>query len=262
MKKIIYLFLCLLILISGIIPAYAAENSVNVGFILTSSDADKIINYSRTAEVSAVANEAKLKVNEGYYLHALLSPDIVKSVREGAEIKNLISENYSIIVPTENGYIKYRKDNNGNVFYSGTAEFNESTKNTNLVNISTVKGILNSEKYKDSTDVVVLDAPMYATNFVYFSADDVEYLIPFSSRPDFTGLENGKLYKATDCMAVLSASWGDVSANGNENCGYGATLSETHDPTKIYVISGIIICFIVISSVIAVLSLRKFKKAK
>ena len=42
--------------------------------------------------------------------------------------------------------------------------------------------------------------------FVYFTSEEVEYVVPFSSRPDFSNLENGKLYEADDAMKIMEDS--------------------------------------------------------
>lgn len=267
MKKKIYALLSLgallIFMLSGI-PAYAAENDNIIGITLTESDANKIVSYSRTAEISAV-KESQQKVSEGYYSYTLASPDIVKSVGKDTKIKNLISENYCIVVPTEKGYVKYLKDDDGDISYVGDVVFNESSKNTNMVDTTAVRNILSSAKYTEATDVVVLDVPMYQTSFVYFLANNVEYLIPFGSRPDLTGLENGKVYKATDCLAELSATWGNTIVDGdglsNGNGGNVNSLVKTPNIIKNSIIYGVIICSLIIVGVTAY-SIRKAKKIK
>lgn len=267
MKKKICALLSLgvmLIFMLSVIPAYAAENNNDVGIVLTESDANKIVSYSRTAEISAL-KESQQKVSEGYYSYTLVYPDIAKSMEKDTKLKNLISENYCIVVPTEKGYVKYLKDTNGDITYVGDVVFNEKTKNTNIVNISTVKNILGSAKYVDATDIIVLDVPMYQTSFVYFLANNVEYLIPFGSRPDLTGLENGKVYKATDCLAELSATWGNTSVDGNglSNGNGGSVDSVVENPNiiKNSIIFGIISSLIIVG-VVAVNSIRKAKKIR
>lgn len=256
--RVLSCLLAVFILLSAI-SAHATENSTDSGLALTNPDAEKISDYSGTPEAGAIANEAQLKGSEGYYLHTLLCVDIVKAVQEGAEIKDLISENYSIIVPTENGYMKYRKNDDGTISYSGACEFNESTKSTNLVDISTVNDILSRKKYKNATDAVIFDAGIYYTSFVYFSVNDVEYLIPFCARPDFTGLKNGEVYKADDCLETLYATWGDIPT-GDLNGGSAAPLSEPHKSNINYIIFGIAGAVLVFMCATVIYSLKKSKK--
>ena len=269
MKKIINVllsFLGVLIFMLSVIPVYAAENNNDIGITLTESDANKIVSYSRTADISAVIESQQQKVSEGYYSYTLLSPDIVTSVEKGAKLKNLISEKYCMIVPTEKGYVKYLKDNNGDISYVGEAIFKESSKNTDIVNISTVKSIVSTAKYADAADMVVFDATMYHTSFVYFVANDVEYLIPFGSRTDLTGLENGKVYEATDCLSKLSATWGGTTADGdrasNGNGGNVDSIVGTTNIIRNAVIFGVILALFAFAGVVAFYSIRKAKKIK
>ncbi len=48
------------------------------------------------------------------------------------------------------------------------------------------------------SDVNILTIPVIKTDFVYFKSADKHYVIPFSSRPDFLEIENGKIYEFDD----------------------------------------------------------------
>ena len=256
----------LLIFMLNIVSANTArEENNNVGVFLTETDINKLVDYSRTTDISAV-KESQQKVGEGYYLYSLLLPDIVMSFEKGTCIRDIISDSYYIIVPRENGYVKYLKDDNGKVSYVGDVLFNGSSRNTNVVNISVVKSILENKKYSKATDVKAIDAPMYQTSFVYFRSNGEEYLIPFGSRPDLTGLENGKVYNVVDCLSVLSTTYGCVSVDGdgssNENGGYVDSFWGSFNKITNFIMWGIMICSGMFLGAIILNDIRKSKKKR
>lgn len=255
----------LLIFMSSMISVCATEEDNINDILLTETDRDIIVDYSRTTDINAI-EEFQPRIDEGYYLYSLLMPDIVMTLEKGSSIKDNISETCYIIVPIENGYIKYLKDDNGIVSYVGDVLFNGSSKNTNIVNISVVKSILNNKKYAKATDVKAIEVPMYQTSFVYFRSNNEEYLIPFGSRPDLTGLENGKVYNVTDCLSVLSTTWGDVSVDGdgrsNGNGGYVGSFSKNQNTITNFVILGIILSSCVFLGAIVLYGIRKSKKKR
>jgi len=53
------------------------------------------------------------------------------------------------------------------------------------------------------SEMYFFEAPMYFLNALLVIVNDEEYVIPFSIRSDFTGLEDGKLYKRTEFSVIM-----------------------------------------------------------
>jgi hypothetical protein len=69
----------------------------------------------------------------------------------------------------------------------------------------------------------------YHTSFVLCEIDNSEYLIPYGSRPDLTGLENGKLYTRKEVSQILSQTFGN-GYSPNDNAGGPANVMHTLIP--------------------------------
>jgi hypothetical protein len=62
-----------------------------------------------------------------------------------------------------------------------------------LFDSNLVENIISSVS-KEVLDLSVMTIPTISTDFVYFTSENGAFVIPFSSRPDFLELENGKVY--------------------------------------------------------------------
>ena len=236
------------------------NNSTGIG--LTEEDADKIIDYySNWNETRKKSEHSNLHINQGYYLYSrpVYSNDLVDEVKQGTNIKDLISENFRMVVPTDGGYIEFVKDGSGKVSWLGSS-FSGSQKHPGLVDISVVDNILSSEEYSEATGVIAFSDSMYMTSFVYFNLNDVEYLIPFSSRPDFTGLENGKVYKASDCISILSKNMPRDNIDPNANGGYGEIYPELKDNDIVPIVVGATVGSCVLLAAVVIYTVGRRKK--
>ena len=75
-----------------------------------------------------------------------------------------------------------------------------------------------SADVNEVTELLCFEAAMYHTNFVYMKMADGEFLIPYGSRPDLTGLENGELYTPQEVSNTLAISFDGVYST-DENAG-------------------------------------------
>ena len=72
-----------------------------------------------------------------------------------------------------------------------------------------------------------IDVPEYHTSFIYFENSDGRYVIPFGSRPDLTGLENGISYAIADAADLLTQCFGSPEAANADI--YGGASGNVND---------------------------------
>jgi len=156
------------------------------------------------------------ETQKGYKLYTVSNPDIAESFATKTAISELMGSTYYWIVPTkQGGYIRLSQaDGNWQVIGWQHPSAN-GTSDGKLVNQETVKSALQGFLTK-ITNLYCFEAAAYDTNFVYFQTGGTEYLIPFGSRPDFTGLENGKSYTRQEVQSILPPLSG-----GSKNGGFG-----------------------------------------
>jgi len=75
---------------------------------------------------------------------------------------------------------------------------------------------------------------LFGTDIILFFAEDALYAIPFSSRPDFLGLENGKVYEYETVRSSVSALLEEMSGGyiGGQSGGGGGALITKPEPVK------------------------------
>lgn len=181
---------------------------------------------NRITTSDAIAEDA------GYKLFSLLSPDFLNSLRTEASIASLLSEEYVWVVSAQNKIVKVNdKDGKWSVigYTESGSTLSSASVSSGMVNLSSVNTLL-SARANDGEDVngvvACFDAPMYHTSFVLCDVDDAEYLIPYGTRPDLTGLENGTYYSRQQVLDILSENFG-VSYSGNSNAGGGSSQRQT-----------------------------------
>jgi hypothetical protein len=236
-KKFSYLIVGMLLCFSLAIPAFATD--------CTASSYSEFFDASEFEEVQkAVLNSDFLYENgvlngtratsdggsqlgASYKVHTLTQPDLVMALQSGEDMSNIISNDYIWIVPTsENESIRV-DDAKGEWEVIGYSTPASSNATTDLIQIDT----LNAEISTFGTDVgkvsevVCFEAPMYHTNFVYMKAAEDEALIPYGSRPDLTGLENGKPYSLQEVSDILAVSF-DGIYSPDENAGTGTQSTD------------------------------------
>ena len=118
------------------------------------------------------------------------------------------------------------------------------------------------------SQISYIDSPMYtSTTFMYIRSGEQEFLIPYGPRPDFTGLENGKLYPIEDAADILEATSPQQVYSSDDESIYGGGGASPESPVSLadgnstlLIAGGIILAALLIGSVILLLAIRKRSK--
>lgn len=206
----------------------------------------EITNNANTYSINASAD------NTVYKLYSLYADELITADANGKKLSTYLPDTYDWIVEKSGSFVKVVfKD--GEWEAVGYTTYPEASKQTDIIDIADFEqklSTLQSENAGENVDVVFFKVAQYKTSFAYISAGENEYLIPYGSRPDFTGMENGKLYTLAEIAAKLTALSEGNDVNSDMNAGGFASASDSDGNNNVkYVIIavgvGIVFLFIV-----------------
>lgn len=219
-----------------------AEDLINIEDLISREDTNNKIEKDK---VNKLLNNTKNQINEmikqnvkndevvnfdmidAYKVYNLLEPDIVKEYKKSGNLENIISDNYIWRIPTknkngENNFIvSVKKDNTKKDEWVMTGISNKAkTKDSfEINNRKSLNSILQKAEIQKASRLQYIESYMYHTTFAYINKKGEEYLISYGSRPDLTGLENGKLYKINDAITILDKNFNETSNQSENNAG-------------------------------------------
>ena len=163
-----------------------------------------------------------------YYSEYAFPPALV----EGISMKELFSSSYGWHTNTTDGKTIYtnRKDNQW--VHGGYSEpFDPEV--TSVIQFDAVDAALTElieEKGATDIELQCLDSYEYCGNYLFIFTSVGEYVIPFSDRPDFTGLESGELYTAKELGKILESNMPYTPSVSQEEPIYGGALRGNLKP--------------------------------
>lgn len=168
------------------------------------------------------SNDESEQVRQGYKLYALGVFDFVAQINSGKTLEELITEDYVWIVPTlDNQKIKVTEKKGEWCVsgYSVPSSVSDATDIIQLEDISTAAQAFSNDS-RNIEKIQCIEAPLYHTNFVFILMEEGEFLIPYGSRPDLTGLENGAMYSVREvCDILQNKNHADVENSPNIDSG-------------------------------------------
>ena len=149
-----------------------------------------------------------------YKLHSLKNGDIRPLADLNRSLRDSISEDYSWIFGTETqAWVEVRQSTdpwlNGAFRVALFKEANAWPYKT-LVSLEMLRDAVPSLSVKNITAFSALLWGGSPETFVYIEAAEGEFLMPFSIRPDFTKMENGKLYTRAEVAGIVSREFPDM----------------------------------------------------
>ncbi len=85
-------------------------------------------------------------------------------------------------------------------------------------------------------NAVCFEVPQYYTYFIGLFSENGSYVIPYGSRPDLTGLENGKMYSVENADKILKTNF-NISESDYDNGNGGGATTVTKTRSIKFVIS-------------------------
>ena len=197
------------------------------GFDYSDFECRSFENFYSSEELFQIMKDLKSKSAPGTSDFSLLSEykeysfshDFLDKLVRGSSISDLISgKEHLWIFPSRYGTRTIAlKDGKWNSISGGS--YADVTLGSNEIHDGIVRADQIDEAIKtikqadpsDITDLVCVNLIDYLGNYVCITTENTAYLIPFSKRPDFTGLENGKLYDLAEAYQTLRENFGNAN---------------------------------------------------
>lgn len=215
MKKTFAFILALILSASLSIRSFAEEVSKTGCRDFTSFfDADeltRVLNDTANDTFMCQMAEDKSERTLPYKRYDVTNPDFIYRLADGEKLADMISSEYRWIVPGKNsvadvvmteenkwhtiGYATYIQES----LDDGSVQ--KDIVDDNAVNSAIEK--LSGGSADEIEDVICVHSTEYFTDFVCVVMSDKTHLIPFGSRPDFTGLANGTVYSPNEATEIL-----------------------------------------------------------
>lgn len=146
------------------------------------------------------------KIAYAYKRYSLKITSFLSLANADRDLDSEIEDAYRwIIVTDDGGQIEIGKENGVWTLIG----FTEAPKNnfSNRVRIEMLQDAVSALKVNNLT--ILYAGYLRQTVFAYVQTEEGVFLVPFSVRPDFTALENGKLYTREEVAEIIQSEWGE-----------------------------------------------------
>lgn len=144
---------------------------------------------------------------EAYKLYSMSATDFSAVSTGKTDIDKVLSEDYVWIVTTKSNNIIRVVLSEGKwkvAGYKSPATENSATEIIRMEQVNKATADVVDKSSLTTETVKFFEVIEYRTSFAYFSTADNKYVVPFSARPDLTGLNNGETYSLSTADSVLS----------------------------------------------------------
>lgn len=231
-------------------------DSTEIGEVFQTIENDALINNS-----TATYENSEQKINNEelspYKIYSI-SPQEFSDINIDYVVKNKIkSDDYKWIVPDNNkrvikvgkkqgkwevlGYSTFENNTEGAEILLSKSVNNILTTTHESVLTNSVDGIKNNNL---SETYICFEIPQYHTYFVGLFSENESYVIPYGSRPDLTGLENGKKYSIENANKILTVNFGITESNYDN--GGGISNKTNNNPLLILLVPVVLLILLLL----------------
>lgn len=176
---------------------------------------------SGDSSVSAYGVSDGMSIRASYKRYIIEGKGFYNAINGGGQVMELIPEEYEWEIVMEDGtVIQMVKEGGSWIALSYAQPPDDSVEGAELVQDATIDMERVDDKIAEisggaesiaTVDAVCLFVPDFAsTKFVVFAFEGEEYFVPYSRRPDFTGLTNGEVYTADELTDILEMTYADL----------------------------------------------------
>ena len=231
-------------------------DSTEIGEVFQTIENDALINNS-----TATYENSEQKINNEelspYKIYSI-SPQEFSDINIDYVVKNKIkSDDYKWIVPDNNkrvikvgkkqgkwevlGYSTFENNTEGAEILLSKSVNNILTTTHESVLTNSVDGIKNNNL---SETYICFEIPQYHTYFVGLFSENESYVIPYGSRQDLTGLENGKKYSIENANKILTVNFGITESNYDN--GGGISNKTNNNPLLILLVPVVLLILLLL----------------
>lgn len=128
----------------------------------------------------------------------------IEKYYEGNSLNEMIlPDKYWEVITETKQIITVRQENDIFEIYSIRTKGPFNMNNDIIVDKEMVQEGINQLKISRINSIHIVSDIIYPITYVILVIGNIEYVIPFCSRPDFSNLENGKIYTAEEAIQAL-----------------------------------------------------------
>ena len=248
-KKSILLLALLLVLFQASLSSYAETDVFAYKDFYDEAEFTEIVDlvskrsgvFSLSSILGQDGNDLK-KLSFAYKIHYLKNGDILPLADPDRNLMEGIEEEYRWVLITDSAALIEISKKSGSWEVSTFTEPAGVNAPSNRVRLDMLKEAISP---LTANDIIVFQAQlMRDTVFVYVLANEGDFLIPFSVRPDFTEMKNGRLYTREEISRIVSTEYEDAikilreysagnSVTENDRIGGGGQSSTNSENKKI-----------------------------
>lgn len=196
--------------------------------------------FTKAVEETERQNGQNSEVTAPYKRYYVTKDDFVYRLAVGEKITDMISSEYSWIIPGQNTIAQVDMNEEKEWHMTEYGEYSQEILNEGIVQkdivddnaVDSAIGKILNETSAKIENVICIGQTAYFTDFVCVVTSEKTYLIPFGARPDFTGLANGTLYTPKEAAKILLQTTdqivdADYKEEGFQVGGFGIKFRET-----------------------------------
>ncbi len=228
MKKIVVFISALLMMSLFSISAFAenapiTENCKSFSYFFDENEFLQVIDQAIadpfTKETDQIGKTSADSTEYKGYKEFMVSHKLLTDLENGKQLNELLPTEYRWVIHNDKGdeaVAAKKTDGWKAIGYSRVVcELLESSGVADArVDVDMVNSALNIIT-DDIIGVVCVYIPAYYGKFICITTSTKPYLISFNARPEFTGLENGRLYDLSEANDILYQNFGDMSTNAD-----------------------------------------------
>ena len=169
--------------------------------------------FMQEADALPTGNARAKSEIKAYKLYNAAADDFLKDLCSGEDIHELISSDYTWMIPGSGTVAQVNLNDDGKWETKGYGKASSPDDVFNdVIHYDEVNSEINAflaDNDEELKDMICVHVPRYFANFVCVMFSSGTYLIPYAARPDFTGLTNGKLYPVDEVRDTLLITMGD-----------------------------------------------------
>ncbi len=227
MKKSLWCFLIGILLLALLWMAAAADSGrlADQDQVRFSDEFQSVRSALQKAEGLPLAPGEQFDYENAYKVYEFAEPDIITQFQKQGSIQGILSDTFTWYVPTSAQNLAYvrRAEDGWEVLRFQKQNISDALAQSAIVDKATLSRTL-SQKLRGAAELRYVVSNRYHTTFAYIRSEDGEYLVPYGSRPDLTGLANGTVYKADEAIDILRENFGEEPASGDADGGPGVSL--------------------------------------
>lgn len=245
-------------------------DSTEIGEVFQAIKNDALINNS-----TATYENSEQKINNEelspYKIYSISPQEFSNINKEDVVKKKIDSGDYKWIVPDNTkrvikvgkkqgkwevlGYSTFENNTEGAEILLSKSVNNILTTTHESVLTNSVDGIKNNNL---SETYICFEIPQYHTYFVGLFSENESYVIPYGSRPDLTGLENGKKYSIENANKILTVNFGITESNYDNDNGGGISNKTKNNNTLLILLVPVVL--LILLSLILFFKPKKSRK--